>query len=815
MRQENYYLETELRSYFSTNPGLFQFIEQAASDGIWYWDLENPEEEWMNAQFWRTLGYDPNIMSHTPRSWQQLVHPDDLSPLLDDAEKALKDPLFKFERNVRYRHQKDYWVRVRCFGIVLKDEAGNNTRMLGGHRYLGAVPDSTKLQLPEDFLHHLLPNLPGESYKYRLYPDGSDEFSFFSPGVKAIFGIPDDINTITETHEIWKAVHPEDVTKLETAIQTSADNLSLFQLEWRIRTNLITKWISTTAQPHKNNDGSVEWYVFVSDITDRKKAEAALHTQLHMQETLREISTQHISQPLEDAGVTINQALDVIGRFVNADRVYIFDYDFKKQTTSNTYEWCAEGTEPEIDNLQDVPMSLFPDWLTAHLNGEVMHIPNVQQLPHNGLREVLEPQGIKSLLAVPMYQGDRCAGFVGFDSVKSYHVYTKQEMEFLRLSAQVLVNILSYTEERAKLLASQQELQKLTQNAPGAILKLQMTPEGKFSVPFLSEGARRLIPNLNLDQVQNNLEELLLHIYHEDLSGFYHNLLISSEQLSKFYMEYRVRAQAETLRWHRIDMRPEREPNGVITWYGIVLDVSEQKEMEQIKNQHRELKDKYNEVENFAFIASHDLKEPLRTISSFSRLLKKQYKDQLDKNANEYLQFISDGSIRMSKLIDSLLEFSRLGKNSTQEYINCESVVRAIMSDYDTILQETNAKITFSGLPEIRGYPIEFRQLIQNLISNAIKFRKQDEQPLVHLSAEPHENGWLFAVRDNGIGIPKEHQERIFEIFSRLHSRKDYEGTGIGLANCKKMVDLHNGDIWVESAPGEGSTFYFTIPHQE
>lgn len=163
MPRESYYLETELLSYFSDTPELFQFIEQAAADGIWYWDLERPEEEWMNAQFWRTLGYPPESMEHTPASWQQLVHPDDLPTVLADAAQALKDPVYKFARDVRYRHYKGYWVKMRCFGVVLKNQQGLGTRMLGGHRYLGAVPEGKDQQLPHDFLSHLLPNLPGAS----------------------------------------------------------------------------------------------------------------------------------------------------------------------------------------------------------------------------------------------------------------------------------------------------------------------------------------------------------------------------------------------------------------------------------------------------------------------------------------------------------------------------------------------------------------------------------------------------------------------------------------------------------------------------
>jgi len=233
----------------------------------------------------------------------------------------------------------------------------------------------------------------------------------------------------------------------------------------------------------------------------------------------------------------------------------------------------------------------------------------------------------------------------------------------------------------------------------------------------------------------------------------------------------------------------------------------------RIKERTALLEQKNKELEQFAFVASHDLQEPLRTMKSFVELLQRKYQGKLDEKADQYLSFISDSSSRMNELVKGLLEHSRIGHDYERNWVDCNQILENVKTDLSATIKETKSKLEVEELPEIKGSSIELRLLFQNLINNAIKFRKPNTEAHIKISAEKAKNkGWVFAVKDNGIGIADENQEKIFQIFQRLHSKKEYEGTGIGLAHCQKIVKLFKGDIWVESQPNQGSTFYFNIP---
>lgn len=217
------------------------------------------------------------------------------------------------------------------------------------------------------------------------------------------------------------------------------------------------------------------------------------------------------------------------------------------------------------------------------------------------------------------------------------------------------------------------------------------------------------------------------------------------------------------------------------------------------------------ELEQFAYVASHDLQEPLRMVASFTQLLARRYRGKLDADADEFIGFASDGAVRMQRLLNDLLAYSRVGTRSKPfAMIECDSVLSDALDNLKPAIEESGAIITHEPLPMVRGDEVQLIQLFQNLIGNAVKFHGQ--QPLqVHISARVKDGEWVFAVRDNGIGIAPEHQRRIFSIFQRLHHRSEYPGTGIGLALCHRIVERHGGKIWVESEVGKGSTFYFTI----
>jgi len=234
---------------------------------------------------------------------------------------------------------------------------------------------------------------------------------------------------------------------------------------------------------------------------------------------------------------------------------------------------------------------------------------------------------------------------------------------------------------------------------------------------------------------------------------------------------------------------------------------------DQLKLTMEDLKRSNTELEQFAYIASHDLQEPLRMISSFVQLLAKRYKDRLDEDADDFINFIVDGAKRMQIMINDLLTYSQIGRidkgfRSTDTNI----VLTNVLEMLGIPIEDTNATITHDSLPTILANERGLSQMFQNLISNAIKFHKEEEPPVVHISAKLQKNQWIFSIRDNGIGIDSQNFDRIFIIFQRLHTKDEYGGTGLGLAICKKIIERHNGKIWVESEVRKGSTFYFSIP---
>ncbi len=244
-----------------------------------------------------------------------------------------------------------------------------------------------------------------------------------------------------------------------------------------------------------------------------------------------------------------------------------------------------------------------------------------------------------------------------------------------------------------------------------------------------------------------------------------------------------------------------------------IIDITERKKSEQAyKLYTKRIEAKNKELEQFTYIASHDLREPLNSITGLISLIFDSEKDKLDKDVLKKLDFISQSSFRMKDLIKGLMDYARLGKNSELVNIDFNRVLEMVLSDVNSKIRANGAVITTDKLPSLIAYEIEIRLLFQNLISNAIKYRDAESDPKIHISATLNKDEYIFSVKDNGIGIPSDQKDKIFLLFQRLHARNEYEGIGIGLAHCKKILELHNGKIWVESELGTGSVFYFSIP---
>jgi PAS domain S-box-containing protein len=270
---------------------------------------------------------------------------------------------------------------------------------------------------------------------------------------------------------------------------------------------------------------------------------------------------------------------------------------------------------------------------------------------------------------------------------------------------------------------------------------------------------------------------------------------------------------------------PVRDAKGDVVGTQVIFwDVTARKLAEEaLEKTAAELARSNKELEQFAYVASHDLQEPLRMITSYTQLIAKRYKEQLDTDAREFMHFAVDGAMRMQKLIQGLLEYSRVGtRGKPFAQTKCDDILAAALANLKLAIEESGATVTRDPLPEIMADPVQLTQLFQNLMGNALKFRGHDA-PRIHIGVErkarvdaaslnvpPYE--WIFCVRDNGIGIEPQYFERIFVIFQRLHTQDKYPGTGIGLAICKKIVERHGGRIWLASKPGEGTSFYFALP---
>ena len=280
-----------------------------------------------------------------------------------------------------------------------------------------------------------------------------------------------------------------------------------------------------------------------------------------------------------------------------------------------------------------------------------------------------------------------------------------------------------------------------------------------------------------------------------------------------------IQQAAETLRRAKDDLEIQvaqrteelREANIHLS---VELDERRRAEM-QLARYADELARSNAELEQFAYVASHDLQEPLRMVASFTQLLGKRYRGKLDRDADEFIGFAVDGANRMQRLINDLLAYSRVGtRGKPFKPVDSKVILGEATDNLTKAIEESGAVITQDALPLVMGDEVQLLQVFQNLIANAIKFHGP-EPPQIQVKTERRNHEWVFAIQDNGIGIAPEHQKRIFAIFQRLHHRSEYPGTGIGLAICKKIVERHGGRIWVESQLAKGSTFYFSLPEVE
>jgi PAS domain S-box-containing protein len=341
-----------------------------------------------------------------------------------------------------------------------------------------------------------------------------------------------------------------------------------------------------------------------------------------------------------------------------------------------------------------------------------------------------------------------------------------------------------------------------------------VTVDGSQRIIFFNKGAEQIFGHA-AEEVRGQALEILIpegfRSGHAALVRGFGEADVAARRMGERGQIYGLRKSGEVFPADASISKLDVEGRRIYT--AVLRDATERRQTEAaLSSQAEELARSNADLEQFAYVASHDLQEPLRMVASYTQLLARRYRDRLDSDAEEFIGYAVDGVTRMQELINDLLAYSRVGtRGGSFGSIDLQEVVGRVLTTLAPAIEESGATVTSDPLPTVTGDPMQLGQLFQNLIGNAIKFR--GEAPAeVRIGAERGHDEWIFTVRDNGIGIAPEFVDRIWVIFQRLHSRDEYPGTGIGLAICKKIVERHGGQISLESEPGKGSTFRFTIP---
>ncbi|MFN3951055.1 MAG: ATP-binding protein [Thermaurantimonas sp.] len=444
-------------------------------------------------------------------------------------------------------------------------------------------------------------------------------------------------------------------------------------------------WLQMSKVPLTDELGTVYGLVGVSrDISQVKSLIKDLKYRADFEMLLVELSASFINSVQGELDEKINRALERVGRFCEADRVYVFQYDEPGKIMSNTHEWCAEGITPEKDNLQMIPADLIPQWNEKLQNHEIIHIPDVKKLPADWqtVKEILEPQGIQSLVVVPMVVNERLVGFAGFDAVRFKRIWSTEDIRLLRVFGDLLA----------------------------------VSVDRKWT----------------------------------------------DEKI------YRYNSSLEKIN---------------------------------------------NELNRFAYIVSHDLKAPLRAINNLSEWIEEDIGDKLEGDTKEQFKLLRGRVKRLENLINGILEYSRVGRIKSRIESFEVSKLLADLIERLSLPKHAEIKVQKTEM-SLFSEKAALEKVLGHLIQNGVKYN-QSERPVVEVTWFDHGKEVEFVVKDNGEGIHPDFHEKIFQMFQTLKARDEVESTGVGLAIVKKIIEDKGGRIWVESAPSEGSTFYFMWPKYE
>lgn len=579
-----------------------------------------------------------------------------------------------------------------------------------------------------------------------------------------------------------------------------------------VRENGEIRWIegSSTKNLYRGNESCL---VILHDITGRKQMEDEIRYHSGMQNLLTKLGTRFINVSRNKVDTAIKEAMAEIGGFTLVDRVYLFDYDFEKAIMINTHEWCAQEINPEIENLQAVPMKDLPEWVATHQKGLPIYVPCVSKLdPDDNLRMILEPQNIKSLITIPMIIEENCLGFVGFDSVKTERYWSDDEIAILKLFAELLTNLKIKIQVESKLLEVESINQFITANITDAVCLVDT--DGRYTYVTPSHHA---VTGRGEELIGENF---LKYIHAEDYKKVLHIVVTGTESGSAKNIEYRYLHPKKGYIWLESTGKRHYDSNGNL--FGLITSRNINERMKaQAELIAAKVKAEESDHLKTAFLnnMSHEIRTPLNVIMGFTELLRDPLKSQ-----DEYHYFsriITQSSNHLLSIINDIMSIATIEAGQEKVRESLTDINRMLKRLYDEfVIRIESQEVVFyfaSNLSDNKASVItdetKVMQIMSNLISNAIKFTQKGK---IEFGCTIEDKALQFFVEDTGIGIPSAYHERIFERFRQVddNTTRKYGGNGLGLSISKAYVELLGGKIRVESEPGKGSKFIFTIPYK-
>jgi PAS domain S-box-containing protein len=577
-------------------------------------------------------------------------------------------------------------------------------------------------------------------------------------------------------------------------------------------------WMLISGTPIFNENHKVKGSLGIHhNITHIKELQFQTEYRAKLQSILLDLSNQIIDLEPESEDEIINSALLRIGSFVGADRSYIFDYNFESKTCSNTYEYCAEDISPEIDNLQDLPIEALDDWLDIHQDGKVMIYENVQSLPEeSSIRQILEPQGIKSIITVPIIAGKSLLGFIGFDSVKQYKAWNETEIELLTFLAQLLANHYSRKFFELKLSDSEAKLRSILSNAMDAIVTINeeglvedwnLQAENIFGFGA-EEALGKDLTNLIIPHKYRSAHHQGMQHFLKTGEGPVLNNRIELVALSKQEMHFPV----------ELSIIPIKLKDKYI-FSAFLRDITQRKKAEDDMSIALEQSNELARMKSrLMSMASHEFRTPLTTIKANAEMLEYWSGSLEEKDKTKATRYISRmlGEVdRLTNIMNDMLVIGRLESGKTKVQKRMTDLVHLsseiINKNFSNESDGRQVKLKIEGSPYL--VPVDtniIEHILNNLISNALKYSPNAKAPLLIINFK-HEKQLRFTVKDFGLGIPEDEINSVFNAFYRSENTRQIKGTGMGLAIVKQFADIHKIRIKVFSAVNVGSEFVLEI----